>query len=175
MASSCPSGLVPDSQAVFQEAKMSLFLPWARLDLSQSGACLHHLDMGIILNIYMKKKKKFIFRWRLLVVSILLNIKPPLNCISSFKNKEQQFSCINRGQLVNPTKLNVKGIITSFNLREFAGSMLDLHHWKCTVIERSVSVFFFMFKNGKCITSIFRKTFSALDINLELIIFCQPH
>lgn len=34
---------------------MSLFLPRAGLDLPQSGACLHHLDMGIVLDVCIKK------------------------------------------------------------------------------------------------------------------------
>lgn len=50
MASSCPPGLVPDGQAVFQEAEMSLFLPRAGFDFPQSGACHHHLDMVIVLD-----------------------------------------------------------------------------------------------------------------------------
>lgn len=130
------SGRLPGGENV-AVSSMSETWPFSKWSLPSSPWHGDHLE-------YLYEKKIIIiFRWRLLVVSILLNIKPPLNCISSFKNKEQQFSCINRGQLVNPTKLNVKGIITSFNLREFAGSMLDLHHWKCTVIERSVSVFFF--------------------------------
>lgn len=50
VASPCPSGLVPDRQAILQEAEVPLLLPGAGLDLSQSRPCHHHLDMGIILD-----------------------------------------------------------------------------------------------------------------------------
>lgn len=50
VASPCPSGLVPDSQAVVQEAEMPLLLPRTGLDLSQSRPCHHHLHICVILD-----------------------------------------------------------------------------------------------------------------------------
>lgn len=48
VASPGPSGLVPDGQAVLQEAEMSLLLPRAGLDFSQSRPCHHPLDVRVI-------------------------------------------------------------------------------------------------------------------------------